>query len=152
MALRHLYRPLRPDLDGFLFAAVGDEINGVPLTTVSALTRLGLDPWEEAGRLSSLNKDEAVEQFARLIVELPDIRRPLPEARELAVGLVALLPKHSPTRMAEPQVRQRPMRARKLKLKLSVSQVGLICLVLSAAAVIGMIVHVGLPFGIGAGP
>ncbi len=64
MALRKLFRPLRPDLDKFLFAAVGTERDGMPLSTVSALARLGLDPWEEAGRLSSLGKPEAVEQLA----------------------------------------------------------------------------------------
>ena len=71
MTLRQPFRPLRPDLDKFLFAAVGDEVKGIPLSVVSALTRLGLDPWEEAGRLSSLSHREAVEQLARLIAELP---------------------------------------------------------------------------------
>lgn len=64
MALRASFRPLRPDLDKFLFAAVGAEQNGAPLSMVSALTRLGLDPWEEASRLSSLSKREAGEQLA----------------------------------------------------------------------------------------
>ena len=48
MTLRRSFRPLRPDLDRFLFAAVGDEIDGIPLSMISALTRLGLDPWQEA--------------------------------------------------------------------------------------------------------
>jgi hypothetical protein len=55
MTLRRSFRPLRPDLDKFLFAAVGDEIDGIPLSMISALTRLGLDPWQEACRLSSLS-------------------------------------------------------------------------------------------------
>src|ERR1700730_17573550 len=87
MALRESFRPLRPDLDNFLFAAVGTEQNGIPLSMVSALTRLGLHPWDEAGRLSSLGKREAVEQLARLIAELPGTRRPLAEAREIACEL-----------------------------------------------------------------
>ena len=49
MTLRRSCRPLRPDLDKFLFAAVGEEIDGIPLSTISALTRLGLDPRQEAG-------------------------------------------------------------------------------------------------------
>src|SRR5439155_14837617 len=69
MTLRRSFRPLRSDLDKFLFAAVGDEIDGIPLSMISALTRLGLDPWQEAGRLSSLSSREAVEQLARLIAE-----------------------------------------------------------------------------------
>ena len=83
MTLRRSCRPLRPDLDKFLFAAVGEEIDGIPLSTISALTRLGLDPWQEAGRLSSLARREAVEQLARLIAEIPGIVRPVGEAREI---------------------------------------------------------------------
>ena len=49
MTLRRSFRPLRTDLDKVLFAAVGEEIDGIPLSTISALTRLGLDPWQEAG-------------------------------------------------------------------------------------------------------
>src|SRR5438270_10593411 len=100
MTLRRSFRPLRPDLDKFLFAAVGEEIDGIPLSTISALTRLGLDPWQEAGRLSSLPRREAVEQVARLIAELPGIFRPLAEAREVAHRLVGLLPKHDDSRAA----------------------------------------------------
>ena len=87
MTLRRAFRPLRPDLDEFLFATVGDEIDGVPLSVISMLIRLGLDPWEEAGRLSSLNKPEAIEQLAQLVAELPSLPRPLGEAREIAEGL-----------------------------------------------------------------
>ena len=63
MALRPLFAPLRPDLDSFLFAVVGGERNGIPLSTISALTQLGLDPWDEAGRLAGLVKQDAVERL-----------------------------------------------------------------------------------------
>src|SRR5881628_858103 len=95
MTLRRPLRPLRPDLDQFLFATVGDEIDGIPLRVISVLTRLGLDPWKEADRLSSLSTPEAVEQLARLTAELPGMSRPLSEAREIADGLVPLLPQHA---------------------------------------------------------
>jgi hypothetical protein len=94
MTLRSFYRPLQPDLDDFLFAAVGPEKDSIPLSVISALTRLGLDPREEATRLSSLNRREAVEQLARLIAELPGACRPLPEARAIAGELIGMLPKH----------------------------------------------------------
>jgi hypothetical protein len=64
MTLRRSLRPLRPDLDKFLFATVGDEIDGIPLSVISVLARLGLDAWAEADRLSSLSTREAVEQLA----------------------------------------------------------------------------------------
>jgi hypothetical protein len=43
----------------------------MPLSVISALTTLGLDPWVEATRLSSLQKREAVEPNANL--RLPDL-------------------------------------------------------------------------------
>jgi hypothetical protein len=81
---------LRPDLDKFLFATVGEEIDGIPLSVVSASARLRLDPWEEAGRLSVLSRHEAVERLARLIVETPGCSRPFAAAREVVRPLVAL--------------------------------------------------------------
>jgi hypothetical protein len=91
-----------------LFATVGDEIDGIPISVVSVLARLGLDPREEAGRLSSLGNREAVEQLARLIAEVPGGFRPLGEARLLADDLVGLLPKHRPSRTSALQGQIRP--------------------------------------------
>jgi hypothetical protein len=97
MALRRLYEPLRPDLDGFLFAAIGEERNGVPLSMISALTQLGLDPWDEAGRLSSLATRDAVEGLTELLMRLPGTRWHSSEARQIADGLIDLLPKRLST-------------------------------------------------------
>jgi hypothetical protein len=47
-------------LEPFLFAEVGDELNGLGLTVLSDLARLGHDPWAEAARLISLPKVAAV--------------------------------------------------------------------------------------------
>lgn len=147
MALRESFRPLRPDLDKFLFAGVGAEQNGIPLSMVSVLTRLGLDPWEEAGRLSSLSKGEAIEQLARLVAELPGAHRPLADAREIAGGLVEQLPKHDSDRPPRPQVRSRQLPRWPSVPK--PSQILMFCLVATAAALISIILHGGLPFGIG---
>ncbi len=38
------------DLNTFLFADVGTELNGSALTILSVLARLGEDPWAEAAR------------------------------------------------------------------------------------------------------
>jgi hypothetical protein len=146
MALRKSFQPLRPDLDKFLFAAVGTEQGGVPLSMVSALVRLGLDPWEEAGRLSSLGKLEAAEQLARLIAELPDHHRSLMEAREIAGGLVEQLPKRDgePRVASQIQLRRLPRWPGKPKQ----SQVLMFCLVAAIAALVSAFLHGGLPFGI----
>ena len=62
---------------------------------ISALAQLGLDPWDEASRLSSLAKQEAVERLAGLILRLPGTRRASSEARQIAVGLIDALPTHN---------------------------------------------------------
>ena len=94
MALRPLFAPLRPDLDLFLFAVVREERNGISLSTISALTQLGLDPWDEAGRLAGLAKRDAVEQLTGLLLRLPGPSRPLAEeVRQIAVMLIDLLPR-----------------------------------------------------------
>jgi hypothetical protein len=94
MALRPLFAPLRPDLDPFLFAVVREERDGIPLSTISALAQLGLDPWEEAGRLAGLAKRDAVEQLTGLLLRLPGPSRPLAEeVRQIAVALIDVLPR-----------------------------------------------------------
>jgi hypothetical protein len=44
MALRPAYAPELPEMDPFLFASVGEEIDGIPLTVLSALSQLDVDP------------------------------------------------------------------------------------------------------------
>jgi hypothetical protein len=147
--LRGSFCSLRPDLDKFLFAEVGDETDGMPLSVISALTRLGLDPWEEADRLSSLRSREAAEQLARLIAELPGNSRPLREARGIASGLVPLLPEHNsgPKSALQVQIRHRYRKASLTLPKLS--QFWVACFVLAAAALVSALLHGGFPFGIG---
>lgn len=156
MTLRESFRPLRPDLEGFLFAQVGDEVDGMPLSMISALTRLGLDPWEEAARLCSFSEREAVEQLARLIGDLPGHAHRLRDARQIAVVLVALLPRR-PRPAPAPPLRAR----RKFGLRLGhwpagmphgmpqPSQFWVACLVVAGAALVSAIIHHGFPFGIG---
>jgi hypothetical protein len=147
--LRRAYRPLRPDLDNFLFAAVGAERDGIQLTMVSTLARLSLDPWDEAERLSSLNKHDAVEQLTRLIAELPGAGRPLAEAREIAGGLIDRLPQHHEgERSIQPT--QARWRHRYLPIPiLGHSRLSLVCLVLAAAVAISIIVQGRFPFPFG---
>jgi hypothetical protein len=54
MTLRPEYSLGHSEYNAFLFAAVGEEKVGLPLTVLTALTRLGFDPWREAARLSDL--------------------------------------------------------------------------------------------------
>src|SRR6266446_3496332 len=92
MPLQRAYAPMRPEFDLFLFASVGEEAEGVPLRVLSALSRLDLDPRDEAARLSHLTKEAAADQLARMIARLSDRRWPLSEARRIAGGLIERLP------------------------------------------------------------
>jgi hypothetical protein len=145
MTLRRPFRPLRPDLDRFLFAGVGAEVEGIPLSMISALTRLGLDPWEEAGRLSSLSRHEAIEQLARLIAGLPGIFRTLGEARVVAGPLVDLLPAHDDASPLQVQIRPRY----EIPTRLRSSHFWIICFIVAGAALVSVLVHGTFPFGIG---
>jgi hypothetical protein len=84
MTLRPEYSLGHSEYNAYLFAAVGEEKVGLPLTVLTALTRLGFDPWREAARLSDLPRETAARAFAVTIAMLPEgvgrrrTRRPSP--------------------------------------------------------------------------
>jgi hypothetical protein len=82
----------RPELDDFLHGSIGMERNEMPLSVLSALARLDLDPWKEAVELSELPRDCAAQRLAALIVRLPGGRWTQAEAGGIAHRLIALLP------------------------------------------------------------
>jgi hypothetical protein len=92
MALSARFSLLHSDLNDFLFASVGDEQNGMPLSVISALTRLGLEPWEEAARLAALPKALAAEALAPMIVRLSLAWGQRSDNLAIAQRLVGLLP------------------------------------------------------------
>jgi hypothetical protein len=74
-----------PEFDAFLSAPVGEDADGVGLTVMSALARIGLDPWSEAARLSDLPRDAAVEALAVTLGKLPaGSWKPTDDLRNLA--------------------------------------------------------------------
>jgi hypothetical protein len=95
MTLRPEYSLGHSEYDAFLFAAVGEEQVGVPLTVLSALTRLGLDPWEVAARLSDLPRETATEALTTMIATLPEGDWKLSESGAIAARLVSWLPGRS---------------------------------------------------------
>jgi hypothetical protein len=82
----------KSDLNGFLFADVGVEASGNSLSVLSALARMGMDPWQEGGRLAKLPQLAAIDALARLIAVMPSSPWSLPDATAIASRLVALLP------------------------------------------------------------
>jgi hypothetical protein len=92
MVLRTAYAPVLPEMDPFLFASVGEELGGIPLSVLSALAQLGFDPRNEAARLSHLTSKAAASQLGRLFARLPDRPWTSSEIRRIAKKLVELLP------------------------------------------------------------
>ena len=95
MTLRPEYSLGHSEYNAFLFAAVGEEAVGLPLTVLTALTRLGIDPWQEAARLSDLPRETAAQVFALTIAELPEGDWKAADAAKIAARLVDSLPLRS---------------------------------------------------------
>lgn len=93
MATAPLFARPGSEFDAFLFAPVGDEGSGHPLSVISALARLNLDPWQEAVSLSNLPTTAATQRLTSLIAALPSglANHFVPAA--IAMRLAGLLPR-----------------------------------------------------------
>lgn len=87
--------PLGSEFNDFLFAPVGEDRNGMPLSVVSVLARMDLDPWVEAATLADLPAETAVRKLASWLDALSDpaLKPTSPDTR--AVRLIALLPRRA---------------------------------------------------------
>lgn len=103
MALRREYSLIPSEFNEFLFASVGEEKNGMQLTVLSALTRLGLDPWGEAARLSNLPGETATRALAAAIAVLPEGDWRVSDAGAIAGRLVNYLPGRGTSAVRSPQ-------------------------------------------------
>ena len=90
-ALPAAFSLLNSEFNDFLFAPV-DNDEGRPLSVLSALTRAGLDPWQQAARLRRLPRDAAIETLASMLATLPGRTCSVAETRDAASRLIALLP------------------------------------------------------------
>jgi hypothetical protein len=95
MTLRPEYSLGHSPYNAFLFAAVGEDQPGVPLTVLTALTRLGYDPWREAARLSDLPRETAARALAVAIAMLPEGDWKAADSEAIAARLVNWLPSQS---------------------------------------------------------
>jgi hypothetical protein len=89
---------LKPEFNDFLLAPIGEERNEMPLSVLSALARLDVDPWQEAARLDQLPKELAAESLAEMIGDLPGGQWGPPDSRLIAARLVQLLPSRDASR------------------------------------------------------
>jgi hypothetical protein len=94
------------EFNDFLHASIGVESNDMPLTVLSALARLNVDPWGEAAELSELPKDTATQRLASLIARLPRGRWAHADCKKIADRLIDLLPRGSSSKVPLAQGRQ----------------------------------------------
>jgi hypothetical protein len=90
------------EFDNFLFTLLGEDRNGLPLSVVSLLARMNLDPWQEAGTLAILPAEAAARRFNFSLDSLTDpiMRQSISETKVLR--LLALLPRQAPPAPAPP--------------------------------------------------
>jgi hypothetical protein len=148
MALPARFSLLNARFDEFLFASIGEEASGMPLSVASVLARLGTDPWTEAGRLARLPRAKATEALSAMIAQVPMPSWKPSDVPAIVARLMALLPGIAATaskpREWKPQESKRPESARqesKLQDRPSSSRSGwygtaawLLCLALVTAA------------------
>jgi hypothetical protein len=80
------------DFERFVYADVATEPNGMELSVLSALSRRGLDPWQEAQRLAQLPPFAAADGLAEILRAVPTVQALRLDAKAIAERLVALLP------------------------------------------------------------
>ncbi len=95
---------LRADFNAFLFAPIGEGDSGRPLSVLSALARLDVDPWDEAARLARLPGEAAIRRFAALIRAVPGGLSPGIDPNRLSAHLIGLLPGRLPAGVPGPGV------------------------------------------------
>jgi hypothetical protein len=78
--------------DEFLFVSVCEEASGTPLSVLSALARMNVDPWEEAARLAAMPKEVAEKTLVSTFDLVSASIGKRSEAEAMAARLVRLLP------------------------------------------------------------
>jgi hypothetical protein len=111
MTLRPEYSLGNSAYNAFLHAEIGEDANGTRLTVLTALTRLGLDPWQEAARLADLPRDVAITALAAAIARLPEGNWKAADAEAIAMNLANFLPSHSAAPIQQPAPRGGSTRA-----------------------------------------
>jgi hypothetical protein len=101
MARARAMSELCPQFEAFLYAAIDEDRDDVPLSVLSALARVDVDPWAEAERLAALPKCNAARRLAALLASLPDASITHRDSYALAARLVELLPSHGSIRHVE---------------------------------------------------
>jgi len=97
-----LFSVLGSEFDNFLFASIGDDRNDMPLSVLSVLARLDIDPWQEAAELARLPRETATQRLASSIASLPYGPSAYLEHGTIAARLIALLPRQANSKISSP--------------------------------------------------
>lgn len=100
MTLATATSALESRFEPFLYAAVREDPDGTPLTVLSVLARLDIDPWEEAARLAQLPGAAAVQALAGWISTSRKGSAASEDSGAIALRLITLLPSRSDRRIA----------------------------------------------------
>ena len=92
MADPNVLNPHPPEFERFLYASVGEDRNGFAVTVLSALARLGLDPWKETAELVALGRDAARARLGILLARSRDVPALASDCGRVARDLSQLLP------------------------------------------------------------
>jgi hypothetical protein len=85
-------RGLTTQFDGFLFAPVCEDPNGLQLSVLSALARINRDPWKEAARLAAMPKASAETALVSALHLAAANGWDPTQANKISARLVSLLP------------------------------------------------------------
>lgn len=80
------------EFDNFLFERIDNNSEGTPISVLSVLARLGVDPWEEAARLAQLPRLAAAKRLASMIAAMPGAPSANLDAGAVSDHLISLLP------------------------------------------------------------
>ena len=83
---------LTPQFDDFLFARINEDSEATPLSVLSVLARLGVDPWEEAAKLARLERISAAKRLVAFIAATPGAPSAYLNAKTVCDRLIDLLP------------------------------------------------------------
>lgn len=99
---------LRTDLDAFLLAPIADDATGMPLTMLTMLARMGIDPWAEASDLAALSREAATQKLISVLAGVPNGPAQGADTASAAARLVALL--HAVPKPKAPTADAAPLR------------------------------------------
>jgi hypothetical protein len=83
---------LTRQFDDFLFARIDEGSDATPLSVLSMLARLDVDPWEEAAKLARLPRAAAAKRLVDFIAATPGAPSAYLNAKAVCDRLLNLLP------------------------------------------------------------